>query len=82
MDKLGGVGCEGDYFGFVYVENQFVEQWCGGIVEVDGSLVGVVQCFKGVQDQWVLCLGQYLDGDIFWDVLFVNQLVDKVEIGL
>ncbi len=40
------------------------------------------QRLKGAQDQRVSRLGQHLDGDILRDALFVNQLADKVEIGL
>ncbi|STW46371.1 Uncharacterised protein [Klebsiella pneumoniae] len=54
----------------------------GGIVEVDGSPAGAAQRLKGAQDQRVSRLGQHLDGDILRDALFVNQLADKVEIGL
>ncbi len=81
-DKPGGAGREGDHLGLVHAENQLAEQRRGGIVEVDGSPAGAAQRLKGAQDQRVSRLGSAPDGDILRDALFVNQLADKVEIGL
>ena len=81
-DKPGGAGREGDHLGLVHAENQLAEQRRGGIVEVDGGPAGAAQRLKGAQDQRVSRLGQHLDSDILRDALFVNQLADKVEVGL
>ncbi|VUS70985.1 hypothetical protein SB6425_06291 [Klebsiella huaxiensis] len=44
--------------------------------------MGAAQRFKGSQDKIFSRLGQHLDGDIFWNALFLNQLADEVEVGL
>ncbi len=44
--------------------------------------MGAAQRFKGPQDKIFSRLGQHLDGDIFWNAPFLNQLTDEVEVGL
>lgn len=80
-DKPGGAGREGDHLGLVHAENQLAEQRRGGIVEVDGGPAGAAQRLKGAQDQRV-SRPVSTDSDILRDALFVNQLADKVEVGL
>ena len=81
-NQASGAGCQLNDLRFIHPENQLAEQRGGGVVQMDSGAMGAAQRFKGSQDKIFSRLGQHLDGDIFWNAPFLNQLADEVEVGL
>ncbi len=57
----------------VGVEHHPALEGRGGVVEVDNHVLGPVNGLKSLANQMLSGLDQYLDGDVLWDKVLVNQ---------
>ena len=79
--QLGAPGRQRDALGPVHAEHDPPEQWCGGVVHVDGRGLGSDQRLRRPLDQILAGLGEHRDGHVIGDPA-LNQLADEVEVVL
>ncbi len=81
-DLGGGIDRNLDALGLVDIEHHTTEHRIGGVVDVNDGVLGALERFKGALDQVRAGLGQYLDGDVVRDLVFLDQAAHEVEVGL
>ena len=82
LDHVGAIDGDLLHPRLIFLEHHAALQFRCRVVQMDDHVLGAGHTLEGALDQMLPALGQNLDGDVVGDMAALDQLADKVEVGV